>query len=246
MDLGWSRRRGEPSCRRRGGAAGCGESRTSCWLTARRIRGLAARASIRFALAPETAIALTDQVQLTRLAAGEEPALLRGVRPVSHAAAGDAASPRRKTAPVAAGPLSVLKAAGPGTGSWPGLHTLRATQPQLVLWPLETTYPPEVAQYLATQVATARVEAQAAVEVISDGQRFWLVRHSAVSPRMAGRDRQVRSSDLSGLLQLEDEIGRVAPFRANRLSRRTRAGTTPGRACLAGRGASSSGSPLLP
>jgi hypothetical protein len=53
----------------------------------------------------------------------------------------------------------------------------------LVLWPLETTYPPDVAQYLETQVATARVEAGAVVEVISDGQRFWLVRHSAASPR---------------------------------------------------------------
>jgi hypothetical protein len=76
--------------------------------------------------------------------------------------------------------LSVLKAAGPGTGVWPSAGFLRAAEPQLVLWPQETTYPPEVSEYLTTQVTAARVEADGIVEVVSDGRRFWVVRHSAV------------------------------------------------------------------
>jgi hypothetical protein len=151
-----------------------GDCETNPWLTRPCIDPVA--------LAPETTIALTDQVQLTRLTAGEDPALLvaygrfRTLLPATLRTEAQGVA-------LAGPPLSVLKIAGPGTGSWPGLPYLEAAQPQLVLWPLETTYPQQVAEYLATQVATARVEAQATVEVISDGQRFWLVRHSAMSPR---------------------------------------------------------------
>ena len=74
--------------------------------------------------------------------------------------------------------LSVLKAAGAGTGTWPPVSFLRAAEPQLVLWPQETTYPPAVSEYLTTQVTAARVEADSLVEVVSDGAAFWVVRHS--------------------------------------------------------------------
>jgi hypothetical protein len=43
------------------------------------------------------------------------------------------------------------------------------------LWPDETTYPPDVSEWLAAHNA-ARVPASAAIEVVTDGRRLWLNR----------------------------------------------------------------------
>jgi hypothetical protein len=79
--------------------------------------------------------------------------------------------------------LSALKLPGPGTGAWPSVEFLQATQPQLALWPLETTYPASTSEYLEKHLTTSRLEADATVEVVTDGERFWVVRHSGVHPR---------------------------------------------------------------
>ena len=128
-------------------------------------------------------VALTPEVRLERIHASAEPALLlsygqfRTLLPAT----------LRPEAPIAAqaqaGPLSILKGAGPQTGAWPCLSLLAATEPQLVLWPQETTYPPEVSEYLAGEVATVRVEADGLVEVVSDGTTFRVVQRSPVGPR---------------------------------------------------------------
>lgn len=128
-------------------------------------------------------VALTPEVLLQRVDTGGPAALLltygrfRTLLPTTLAPAAQAAVQGRLHE------LSVLKAAGPGTGAWPSAGFLRAAEPQLVLWPQETTYPPEVSEYLTTQVTAARVEADGVVEVVSDGGRFWVMRHSAVGPR---------------------------------------------------------------
>ena len=129
------------------------------------------------------AIALTAEVRLEAIDAGAEPALLLSYgqfRTLLPATLGPEA---QTAAQDQAGPLSVLKAAGPHTGAWPALSFLAAAEPQLVLWPQETTYPPEVSEYLAGEVATARIEAAGLVEVVSDGATFRIVRRSASGPR---------------------------------------------------------------
>jgi competence protein ComEC len=78
--------------------------------------------------------------------------------------------------------VSVLKADGPGTGAWPSVATLEATNPQLTIWPEGTTYPPDVAAWLAAH-RVARVPADATVEVVSDGERLWLKQWSEAGPR---------------------------------------------------------------
>lgn len=133
-------------------------------------------------LAPGAAVALAGDLQLTQVSAGTVPALLLTYEQFSTLLPSTLA-PDAQAEVHPALPLAVLKTAGPETGAWPEVDFLSAARPQLVLWPLETTYPPEVAQYLATQMTTARVEAQAAVEIVSDGARFWLVRHSSQGAR---------------------------------------------------------------
>ncbi len=128
-------------------------------------------------------VALAPEVLLQRMDTGAAPALLltygqfRTLLPATLAPGAQAAVQDQVHG------LSVLKAAGPRTGAWPPVSLLAAAEPQLVLWPQETTYPPEVSEYLATQVAAARVEADGIVEVVSDGAQFWVVRRSAVGPR---------------------------------------------------------------
>lgn len=133
-------------------------------------------------LAPGTTVALQEDVRLTRLDTGAEAALLltyREFRAVLPATLSQGAQQAMPALP----PLSALKLPGPGTGAWPSADFLRAARPQLALWPLETTYPPDVTEYLAGQLSTARVEADAAVEVVTDGAQVWIIRHSRVAPR---------------------------------------------------------------
>ncbi len=133
-------------------------------------------------LTPGAVIALADEVQLARLSTEGPPALLlvygrfRTLLPVTLSTDVQAALD-----PLPG--VSVLKTAAPGTGAWPTVEFLAAAQPQLVLWPLETSYPPSVTEYLANQVTVARIEAQGTTEVISDGRQFWVLRRSSTGPR---------------------------------------------------------------
>jgi hypothetical protein len=133
-------------------------------------------------LAPGTIVALQVGLELTRLDAGPDAAFLltygkfRAVLPGALSQEGQ----RALAQPLG---LSALKAAGPDTGAWPVVEFLAAAQPQLTLWPLETTYPPAVSEYMEEKMTTARVEPDAVVEVISDGERLWVFRRSPDGPR---------------------------------------------------------------
>jgi len=128
-------------------------------------------------------VALTSEVRLERIDAGAEPALLLSYGQFRTLLPATLGTEAQIAAQDQAGPLSVLKGAGPHTGAWPCLRLLAATEPQLVLWPQETTYPPEVSEHLAREVATVRVEADGLVEVVSDGATFRVVQRSPVGPR---------------------------------------------------------------
>ncbi len=129
------------------------------------------------------AVALTPKVRFERIDAGTEPALLLSYGQFRTLLPATLGTEALITAQDQISLLSVLKGAGPHTGAWPSLSFLAAADPQLVLWPQETTYPPEVSEYLAGEVATARVEADGLVEVMSDGMTFRVVRRSPVGPR---------------------------------------------------------------
>lgn len=72
-----------------------------------------------------------------------------------------------------AGPLTVLKAPGPGEGAWPASQFVAAAAPQAIVWPEDTTYPPEVSAALQARGA-AQVPAGATVEAITDGRQVWV------------------------------------------------------------------------
>ena len=78
--------------------------------------------------------------------------------------------------------ITTLKADGPGTGAWPARAFLEATDPQLVIWPEGTTYPADVTAWLIEH-HVARVPADATVELVGDGRRFWLRQWSDAGPR---------------------------------------------------------------
>jgi competence protein ComEC len=135
------------------------------------------------ALAPGTTVALQAGLELTRLDAGPDAAFLltygrfRALLPATLSQEGQEALARQPLG------LSALKAAGPDTGAWPAVDFLAAAQPGLTLWPLETTYPPTVSEHLEKRMTTARVDPDAVVEVISDGEGFCVFRRSPISPR---------------------------------------------------------------
>jgi len=137
-------------------------------------------------LAPGTTVRLDDGVVLTRLAAGDDWALalaygqFRTVLPAT-------LKPDTQAAVLASGDadnlhLVLLKAPGPDTGAWPTADFLAATAPQTVIWPQDTTYPPDVAAVLTGRGAL-RAPADAVVEVITDGARLWLRQRSASERR---------------------------------------------------------------
>jgi hypothetical protein len=78
--------------------------------------------------------------------------------------------------------MTVMKAPGPDTGAWPIAAFLAASAPQRILWPQDTTYPPEVDRSLAATGA-ARTPADAAIEIITDGQRIWMRERSGETQR---------------------------------------------------------------
>lgn len=70
-------------------------------------------------------------------------------------------------------PITLLKGPGADAGVWPLAALLAAASPQIVLWPDDTTYPPDVVAWLDDHRAT-RIRGDGVVEVRSDGQRLWL------------------------------------------------------------------------
>lgn len=78
--------------------------------------------------------------------------------------------------------VTLLKAPGPGTGAWPAAGFLAAAAPQVVLWPQDTTYPPDVAGLLTARGAL-RAPPDAILEAITDGERLWLRQHAPESRR---------------------------------------------------------------
>lgn len=128
-------------------------------------------------LAPGTSIRLADGVILTRLAAESQGmlALRYGAFRVNLPSV---PTVEAQTALIAAGgnlEVTVLKAPGPDTGNWPTVEFLAASAPQVILWPQETIYPPDVTAQLVGRSAT-RVPADAIVEVVTDGKRLWVRR----------------------------------------------------------------------
>ncbi len=128
-------------------------------------------------LPPGGVVRLADGVTLTRLDAGEGWALRLAYRdfstllPAGLAQDAQAALAQRHGA--AAVRLTVLKTPSAGSGAWPGVQLLALTEPQTVLWPEDTTYPPDVDAWLTAHGAV-RVASAAAVEVTTDGARYWV------------------------------------------------------------------------
>jgi len=137
-------------------------------------------------LAPGAAIRLDEGVILTRLAGGTDwafaldyeqfrtvlPATLTSTAQAAILASGDAADHH----------LVLLKAPDADTGVWPTSDFLAASAPQIILWPEDTTYPPDVAALLTSRGAQ-RIPADAVVEVVTDGARLWLWLRSTIERR---------------------------------------------------------------
>jgi len=137
-------------------------------------------------LAPGAVIRLDEGVVLTRLAAGADWALALdygGFRTVLPSTVKpDAQAALLASTDAANLHLVLLKAPGPNTGAWPTADFLAATGPQTILWPQDTTYPPDVTALLTGRGAR-RIPADAVVEVITDGARLWLRLRSAMERR---------------------------------------------------------------
>ena len=74
-------------------------------------------------------------------------------------------------------PVTLLKTPGAGAASWPTAAFLDAIRPQIILWPRDTTYPPDVAEWLTSHGAS-RVAEDALVEVTVDGKKVWVQQRS--------------------------------------------------------------------
>jgi hypothetical protein len=75
-------------------------------------------------------------------------------------------------------PVTLLKTPGAGAAAWPTVAFLDAIRPQIILWPLDTTYPPDVTEWLTTHGAS-RVAGDARVEVTVARGRVWVQQRSA-------------------------------------------------------------------
>ena len=74
-------------------------------------------------------------------------------------------------------PVTLLKTPGVGAASWPTVAFLDAIRPQIILWPRDTTYPPDVTEWL-TSHAASRVAEDALVEVTVAGGKVWVQQRS--------------------------------------------------------------------
>jgi hypothetical protein len=132
---------------------------------------------------PGTVVRLDGAVELIRLAAGDGWLLRYGrFRTLVPATIRPEAQAELLHSPAADLPITLLKAPGAGTGVWPTVDFLAALAPQVILWPDDTTYPPNVAAWLGQRRAT-RIPGAGVVEVTSDGERIWLQQRSGMIER---------------------------------------------------------------
>ncbi len=132
---------------------------------------------------PGTVVRLDGTVELIRLAAGDGWLLRYGrFRTLVPATIRPEAQAELLRAPLEDPPITLLKAPGAGTGVWPTEEFLAARSPQVILWPDDTTYPPNVAAWLSQRRAT-RIPGAGVVEVTSDGDRMWLAQRSGMVKR---------------------------------------------------------------
>ena len=136
------------------------------------------------ALAPGTALQVDEAVRLVSLATKDEKGIERAGWAFTLSYGNfrlllpAALSPADQAGLVAAGEdlrSTALKLPAAGTGCWPAGGFLAATAPQLVLWPDDSTYPPEIVGLLRERQAL-RVPAGAALELTTDGTHMWLAR----------------------------------------------------------------------
>jgi hypothetical protein len=122
---------------------------------------------------PGAVVRLDDAVTLTRLPAVDgwllRYAQFRVIVPAT-------LSPEVQAELLGVGPdlhTTILKTPGPDTGAWPIAAFLAASAPQRILWPENTTYPPEVDEMLAVSGAV-RIPDDAVIETVTDGRQIWL------------------------------------------------------------------------
>ena len=118
---------------------------------------------------PGTVVRLGDGVELVRLPAsdgwllryGEFTALLPTTLPPEMQAA-------LLQSTLESLPVTLLKTSGAGAATWPTAAFLDAVRPQIILWPLDTTYPPDVTDWLTAHGASRVVE-----DALGRGDRGW-------------------------------------------------------------------------
>jgi hypothetical protein len=139
-------------------------------------------------LAPNAEVRLDDAVTLTRLAAGKDWALLlrhgdfSALLPSTLKQEAQIALLAENSDDVLR--VTLLKGAGPGAGAWPPTALLAATAAQVILWPQDTTYPPDVVESLTSRGAL-RVAPDAVLEIVSDGKQMWLRQRSGPGSPLA-------------------------------------------------------------
>lgn len=124
-------------------------------------------------LAPGAVVRLDDAVTLTRLPAADGWLLNYGQ---FRALLPSTLNPEAQAELLAAGAdlrTTVLKTAIPDTGAWPTAELLAASAPQRILWPEDTTYPPQVDELL-TASGAVRAPRDAVLEAVTDGKHIWL------------------------------------------------------------------------
>jgi len=74
-------------------------------------------------------------------------------------------------------PVTLLVTPWPGTGAWPHPDLLAALQPQAILQPAGTSYPPGVQRKLASHPRLVRIPNNAITEIITDGRTYEVKQH---------------------------------------------------------------------
>jgi len=132
---------------------------------------------------PGTVVRLDGATELIRLAAGDGWLLQYGrFRTFAPATIRPAAQAELLRAAPDSLAITLLKTPGAGTGAWPTADFLATSAPQAILWPDDTTYPPDVDAWLRQHRATP-ISSESLVEARSDGNRLWLQQRSGMIQR---------------------------------------------------------------
>jgi hypothetical protein len=137
----------------------------------------AAHALTADAIPSDTVIRLDDKVELVRLPASDGWLLRYGKFDTFLPATISREAQIRLADAWTGHSITLLKTPGAGSGAWPLKDFLVALSPQVILWPSDTTYPPDVIEWLQ-QHRTTHIPEESIVEVISDGKQLWLQRWS--------------------------------------------------------------------